>query len=163
MNQFLISVSIDLIGGIQDALYLVRSLSSSAQIEKVSSIYKRFLNSRNEDLNSELVFVMKAESSLSSEDLDAKLSELRKSARAGRKRSFRILSMNNQIQLKPDLALPHPDLIHDRLILQCCCEVWENYLHPVTGQKLSEILLMSEALDSAEFFTQGKGLIGANR
>ncbi|MCE3010517.1 MAG: hypothetical protein LW875_07890 [Proteobacteria bacterium] len=163
MNHFLVSVSIDLLGGMQDAQYFARSLGAIAQIQKVSSIYKRFLNSRHEDLNSELVFVVKAESELNSDQLNSKFSELRKSARAGRHRSFKILCMNDMIQLKPDLALPHPDLIHDHLILHCCCEVWEDYVHPVTGQKLNEILLLSESLESAEFFTQGKGLMGASR
>ena len=55
----LIYLSVDLVVGLSELKQMVSALQEKVQIQAISSVYKRYLTHRSEDLNSELIAVIK--------------------------------------------------------------------------------------------------------
>lgn len=160
MNQAhfaLIRISVDLVAGVSRLQTSVREIQDIGKVVSSSSVYKRFLNSRLEDLNSELILVIKLETLKS----EAEMFEfLRKkgvsSPRVGLAKpdSYTLLVYDNSTRLVPGENLPNPLLHQDTLTLRCASEAWGAYEHPVLGQTLNELVKSSQRIDRTEFFSQ---------
>lgn len=149
MNRCLIYVSTGLSGGRQALEQLLWEFRKHVQIQQSSSVYKRYLTTRREDLNSELVIVVQVQTSQSLEELQQFLA----------KRAL-LLAFENEIRMVPGLAVPHPQLQQDNLTLHCSAEAWPDYVHPVTNQTLGKMVSGGEPISFAEFYTQAQTLFG---
>jgi 7,8-dihydro-6-hydroxymethylpterin-pyrophosphokinase len=159
-HQALIYISVEFTSGLERLRHVFQELRESGETIGVSSVYKRFLTSRHEDLNSEICLVVKFETTFNEAELDQALQKINgELLQAPRKHGHcLLLSYDQTVQLLPLLTLPHPQLRNDGLTLRCAAEVWGGYGHPVLGQSLNELVKLSEPMQTTEFFAQGKGL-----
>lgn len=158
-HAILIRISLDLIAGIPRLKKIISEFSGLGEITAVSSIYKRYLNQRSEDLNSELVLVTKLETQKTFEDVFHFLNQ----TEARQKMSspsvvISLLSFDQTVRLFPGQNLPSPLLHAESLTLRCASEVWGIYEHPVLGQTLNELVRSAQPLSHVEFFAQGRSL-----
>lgn len=152
-NKVLVAIQVPLLKGIREIKLFLNHIEQVAELEAASCIYKRFLNLRHEDLNSELVCVVKLVTYL---DLDALIALFQE---AKLEKVGFVLSVNETVRMVPDLTLPHPKLNVDELILSCAAEAWGGYEHPVLKQTLTELLTHRSMNAEVEFFAQGTTLI----
>lgn len=160
-HHALIYLSVEFSGGLEKLRQVLRRLRESGETLAMSSVYKRFLTDRSEDLNSEVCLVVKFETTLVEDELDQLLQKLTlENLNEPRKHGRALLLSYDQImRMAPSLPLPHPQLRNDGLTLRCAAEVWGGYEHPVLGQSLNELVKsLSEPMNTTEFFAQGKGL-----
>lgn len=160
-HMAMVSISIELTAGQARLKQIVSSFSEIGQIVGVSSVYKRFLTNRAEDLNSELVLVLKIETDLLPEEIFQFLNE-KAQANVGRVSGhFVLLVYDRQVRLMPGQNLPSALLHSDNLTLRCAAEAWGGYEHPVLGQTLNELVRSNEPLNNVEFFAQGRSLFSS--
>lgn len=150
-NHCLIYVSTSLSGGRKALEQLLWDLRKNLQIRGSSSVYKRYLTTRREDLNSELVVVIDTETDLS----------LEKTQELIAKRAL-LLTFGSEVRMIPGLTIPHPQLQQDNLTLHCAAEASAEYTHPITGQTLAKMVTMGEPIAYAEFYTQAQALLGGH-
>ena len=153
----LIFISIDLVSGPDRLRDISREIGEIGRIAATSSVYKRYLNERSEDLNSELVMVMKVETQKSEMDIFRFLKMKEKPGdhhQLARPECFLLLSFDQMTRLVPGQNLPSPLLHSDRLVLRCAAEAWGSYEHPVLGQSLNEIVKSEKEIVGVEFFSQ---------
>lgn len=162
-NVALIYLSADLMAGIGFLRKLAMDLVDQVRIESASSVYKRYLTPRREDLNSELCVVLKVSTLLSHLELgnylDSQQVERGQNGSPATVRAI-LLSFSNQVLLTPKRPLPHPQLHSDPLTMRCAAEIYGSYEHPVLGQTLNELVKSSETPESIEFYSQGRSLLG---
>ena len=160
-HHALILISSDLVAGMGRLKSIKSEISEFAEILKISSVYKKFLNLRSEDLNSELVVVLKVQTSLNSEEMFHRLKQ-HKNPRVHQQltdyESLTLLCYDAEVRMFPSQNLPSPLLHSDALALRCASEVWQQYEHPVLKKTLNELVKSTPALNQVEFFSQGNGL-----
>ena len=136
---------------------LIREIQEIGKIVTGSSIYKRFLNSRMEDLNSELIFVVKLETQKNEIQV---FDFLRKkemiSPRFGMSKpeTYTMLAFDQNTRLVPGENLPSPLLHQDPLTLRCASDAWGSFEHPVLGQTLNELVKSHQSVERTEFYSQ---------
>jgi hypothetical protein len=159
-HHALISISVEFTAGLEKVRALLGELRQYGDISGVSSVYKRFLTSRHEDLNSDICLVIKMDTDISHGELQQKLEEINAALLQNLRKQGQtlLLSYDRMVQLLPASTLPHPLLRNDGLTLRCAAEVWGGYEHPVLGQTLNELVKSSEPIKTSEFFAQGKSL-----
>ncbi len=157
----LILIASDLVSGVSRLKEIKNQISEFSEIRAISSIYKKFLNSRSEDLNSELVVVIKIDTELETSQLFKKIKS-RENKRSHQQitddESWLLLCYDHEVRMFPGQNLPSPMLHTDRLALRCASEVWGSYEHPVLGKTLSELIQSDEPLDQVDFYAQGSSL-----
>lgn len=153
-NHALLSITVPLVAGTAALRSAIQQISKIGSIHTVSSVYKRYLNGRAEDLNSELVTVLKIETSLSHVELNQAL--LTKMLETFTQHKVQLLNYNSLVSLNPDLPLPSPILYGDHVVLTCAAEAWGVYEHPVLGETLNQLLKSATPGSNAEFFGQSR-------
>lgn len=154
----LVSIYMDFIGG-QDRLQtVVTSFRKIGKIAGISSVYKKYLHGRTEDLNSELVLALQVETTQDLAETFAFLKELESLNRGRARGQFVLLAFDHEIRLVPGENLPSPLLHTDNLTLRCAAEAWGSYRHPVLGQTLNELVRSNQPLPHVEFYAQGRSL-----
>ena len=124
------------------------------------------MNERAEDLNSELILVMKIKTHKSDLELFRFLKQKEKNRgqlQQMRSESFIMLAFDQMTRMVPGQNLPNVLLHSDRLILRCAAEAWGSYEHPVLGKTLNEIVKSEKEIAGVEFFSQffiRKALLG---
>lgn len=161
-HMMLISITTDLMAGVTRLEKIIAELKQMGEIAAVSSIYKKYLNQRSEDLNSELVMVLKLEAEKEFEVVFQFLRRIEKQYQSGSSTTALILlSFDQSIRLFPGQNLPSPLLHMDPLTLRCASEAWGSYEHPVLGQTLNELVRSQKPLAHVEFFAQGRSLFSS--
>lgn len=156
-HSILIRISVDLVAGASHLQTTVRELQDVGRMTAASSVYKRFLNSRMEDLNSELILVIKMETLKSESEI---FQFLKKKGNGGpriglsKPDSYLLLAYDSATRLVPGENLPNPLLHQDSLTLRCASEAWGAYEHPVLGQTLDELVKFNQSVERTEFFSQ---------
>lgn len=153
----LILAKMDFISATETINLVSRKMSEFGTVVAASSVYKRYLNERSEDLNSELVMVAKIKTNKSEMELFRllKTNEIIPGPHQfGRTGKFLLLSYDQKTRMVPGQNLPHLLLRTDLLVLRCAAEAWGDYEHPVLGQSLNEIVGLQTELASVEFFSQ---------
>lgn len=148
-HRCLIYVSTGLSGGRKALEQLLWDFRKQVHVVGSSSVYKRYLTTRREDLNSELVIVVQVETTKNLEEVQQFLA----------KRAL-LLAFDHEMRMVPGLTVPHPQLQQDNLTLHCSAEAWPGYVHPVTNQTLDKMILGGEPISFAEFYTQAQTLFG---
>jgi hypothetical protein len=69
-----------------------------------------------------------------------------------------LLVYADQMSLSPQLVLPHPQLIENKVFLIGSVEVWANYNHPILEKPLNT-LVKDIDLKGVDFVSTGKSLI----
>jgi hypothetical protein len=156
-HSALIWISINFLAGQSKLRELVHDLQKIGDIPALSSIYKNFLSARLEDLNSNLVLVLKLDTKLDSQEIFVHLQKMAAVFSA----QVIILAFDQEIRMVPGKNLPQPQLHADPLTLRCASEAWGEYHHPVLGQTLNEIVRLSDSPQNAAFFAQGLSLFSA--
>lgn len=152
-HMTMIFIAVDVLEGASTLKSQIELLATQCEGLRVSSVYKRNQQSPlSNRFFSELVVVVKAETFLSVEKLSIWLKDKMNNHAA-------ILTFDSDVQLLPDLNLPHPLLHTDPLTLRCACEVWGSYEHPVLGQTLNELVQLEQQTKNYEFFSQGNNFI----
>lgn len=159
-HHALIYISVEFTAGLEKVRTLLTGLRQYGDIPRTSSVYKRFLTSRQEDLNSDICLVVKIDTDLGPMELQQRLEEMNSVLLQNQHRQGQtlLLSYDRVVQLLPTSTLPHPQLRNDGLTLRCAAEIWGGYEHPVLGQTLNELVKSSEPIKTSEFFAQGKNL-----
>lgn len=160
-HSSLIWISTDLMAGSTRLKELIQQISEIGAIQQVSSIYKKYLNQRSEDLNSNLVLVLRIGTDHSMEEVFALLQGLEQSKEAqfgANTEGLALLAFDQEVRMMPGQNLPNPKLHVDPLTLRCAAEAWGDYHHPVLGQTLQELVRFSDPLRHVEFFAQGRSL-----
>lgn len=153
----LIFISIDLVSGEERLKNISRELRQAGTILAASSVYKRYLNERLEDLNSELVMVFKMQTKKSEMELFQLLKRIEKAPKQhqpGSSETILLLSYDQKTRMVPGQNLPNLLLHQDWLALRCAAEIWGTYEHPVIGKSLNEVVGSQLGLGSVEFFSQ---------
>jgi 7,8-dihydro-6-hydroxymethylpterin-pyrophosphokinase len=159
-NHCLLGYGQDTLLGTEAIRQSLSSLIKDFSIEKVSSIYKRYFSARNEDLNSELIFVFKAVTHLEPEGLLEKLIAFNKlNGTNSAKMELLLLSYDQLVMLNPKIPLPHPRLVQDPAILRCASEVWGDFNHPILDKTLNEVVKSVYSFEHIEFFSRGDSLL----
>lgn len=156
-HRALIFISIDFVAGPKRLEDISIELGKIGIITSTSSVYKRYLNERSEDLNSELVMVMKVDTTKSAMELFALLRTAEKPRdpmKQARMETLSVLSFDQMTRMVPGQNLPSSLLQNDRLALRCAAEAWGAYEHPVLGQSLNEIVKSGKETAGVEFFSQ---------
>lgn len=158
-HMAMIYISTDLMAGIPRLEKIIESLKTTGEIVGVSSIYKKYRNQRSEDLNSDLVLVVKLETEKVFEELFQVLDKTEQQQRLSTHSALlSLLTYDRLVRLYPGQNLPSPLLHTDPLTLRCASEVWGSFEHPVLGQTLNELVRSQKPLSHVEFFAQGKSL-----
>lgn len=151
----LILLTTDFVTGMTEIRKQVNLVQDWGDIEKASSVYKRFLNSRSEDLNSELVLVVKLITDKSLAELFSAMKSLNTlKTNPLSPHPYTLLSYGGTTRLVPGENLPHPLLHSDSLTLRCAAEAWGEYEHPVLGQTLNELVKSDRSFSNVEFYSQ---------
>jgi hypothetical protein len=161
-HHALIRISVDLVAGNSRLQTIVAEIQDVGRIVAGSSVYKRFLNSRREDLNSELLLVVKLETQKSEiEMFDFLKKKEMISPRQGmaKPETYTLLAYDQTTRLVPGQNLPSTLLHQDFLTLRCASEAWGAYEHPVLGQTLNELVKSTQqqkerSTEHTEFFSQ---------
>lgn len=162
-HMTLILVSIDLVAGQSKLKEIANSFQAIGQVVETSSVYKKYLNARSEDLNSELIFVLKVETEKDVSEIFKFLENEQSRFATEDRGAFVLLTYDHLLRLFPGQNLPHPLLHSDKLTLRCAAEAWGAYEHPVLGQTLNELVRSSDPLAHVEFFAQGRNLISSEK
>lgn len=152
-HNALIHIATDLVGGVARSERMFETLQTQAHLEKVSSVYKRYLSSDRVDMKAQMELVCRLQTELEAdpflyfiENLDDKI-------------KINLLVFDDLILMSPRLTLPYPELHIDGLIIRCAAEAWGSYEHPIYEKTLSEISRTAQPVHEAEFFLQGRNLI----
>ncbi len=157
LNHCLLGYGQDTVLGTQAIRKALEEIRKDFPIERMSSVYKRYFFERNEDLNSELIFVFKTVTDLDPERLVEKLQFLMNlGGTSGTKAELVLLSYDQLVMLTPRIPLPHPRLAQDPAILRCASEVWGDFNHPVLDQTLNEVVKSMHSFEHIEFFSRGE-------
>lgn len=162
-HDSLIYISLDLVGGAEKAKALLQDLSELGSVERVSSIYKRYLTKDRVDMSAHLEFVIRYRSTMNVDQTLQKVLSLCESGAPGLSQrtqcELTLLVFDKTISMSPRLTLPYPHLHTDPLIIRCAAEAWGSYEHPIYQQTLSEIARAARPVQEAEFYLQGKSLV----
>jgi hypothetical protein len=161
-NEALIFISVDFMAGATRLRELVSELETFGKITTVSSVFKKYLNSRSEDLNSILAVAVKVQSIMDFPQVFEILHfRQEENSRKGEALSENLvlLAYGQEVFLHPDQNLPSSLLHGDPLTLRCASEAWGDYKHPVLGQTLNELVSSSLSQIKIEFFAQGHTLL----
>ncbi|MEZ0392664.1 MAG: hypothetical protein ACAH59_10635 [Pseudobdellovibrionaceae bacterium] len=158
-HKSLIWISVDLMAGLSRLQKVIHQFQSLGEVTEVSSIYKKYLNQRSEDLNSELVLVAKVDTTKNLEDIFHFLHTTENQQRlSSPSLNLILLTIDGMVRLFPGQNLPSPLLHTDALTLRCASEAWGDYIHPVLGQTLNQLVRSMQPLSHVEFFAQGRSL-----
>jgi 7,8-dihydro-6-hydroxymethylpterin-pyrophosphokinase len=161
-SEALIFISVDFIAGATRLRELVAELETIGSIKFVSSVFKKYLNSRSEDLNSILAVVVRLQTTMEFPQVFEVLKfRHEENSRKGADLSEHLvlLAYDSEVFLHPDQNLPSSQLHGDALTLRCASEAWGDYKHPVLGQTLNELVSSSLSQAKIEFFAQGHTLV----
>lgn len=162
-HSTLVYIAVDLVGGQEKAKDHLRKLAECGEIVSISSIYKRYLTSEQQDLSARMEFVIRFETYLGVDQmlhLVLSLCEPEVSGLAQKNYSEVILLVfDDMILMSPRLTLPYPQMHQDPLIIRCSAEAWGQYEHPIYQKNLSEISKSAPSVKQAEFYMQGKSLV----
>lgn len=158
-NSVLICICADLVSGQNRIKEFIYGLNQSCRIDKISNVYKRQKSPQRNDFNSELWLAIKAETALSASELKKVLDRLSDPQNSKSVCRGHLLTYNDFVWLQPELTLPNPALIEEKVILKCATEVWGTFEHPVLGETLNEITRHQPTTEGLEFFAQGRGLL----
>lgn len=149
-HALLILMTTDSIHGLREPQRIISEIQNFTKVMKISSIYKRYLDSSADNLNAELVMVIRAETDFDENQLQESLLKV--------STDLLLLSVDQEVNMLPGNTLPHPLLHSDPLTLRCAAEAWGSYEHPVLGQTLNEIV-RSDGMEKVEFFAQGRAVL----
>lgn len=165
-HRALIFIKVDLIEGNQGFKRALAAFAQNSKVQRVSSIYKKFLTRAQDDLNAELCAVVRLDTKLFLYEFSDMLFSLQgrlnqKQLIEGRRGRFTIalLSFEDEVNMAPHLTLPSPLLNSEPLILRCAAEVWGDYVHPVVHLPLSEMANQIERIQNVEFHSQGRDIL----
>ena len=131
-------------------------IKEQINVESVSSVYKKYLKNKNDDLNSQVFYVLKTSSD---QDLDQFVVLINQLFKNENKTKLILLSFEQIIIMRADMTLPNPMLFQDPGILRCSAEVMGSFQHPILGQKLDKLMEAIPEFDKIEFFCQGGSLL----
>lgn len=161
-HSALIRVVLDLVGGVVKAQSILHRMKDCGEIASLSSVYKHYLTSDRIDLSARLEFVLRFNTLMNADQLLHLVLSLCEDGAQGFKithSELTLLAFDDMVLMSPRLTLPHPELHCDPLVIRCASEIWEQYEHPVYRKSLLEICKTAAAVESAEFFIQGKSLV----
>jgi 2-amino-4-hydroxy-6-hydroxymethyldihydropteridine diphosphokinase len=144
----------------------LRSLSTFAEIEAVSSVYETEPVGFREQPDF-WNLVVRIRTALPPAALLAAVKEIEREL--GRQPSFRnaprvidldLLLYDGQTISTPDLTIPHPRLLERAFVLRPLVEIGPELRHPGTNRKLSDHLAEATGLERAEPIFPGEELLG---
>jgi hypothetical protein len=151
IHNLLLIFSVPATAGRERLVSLLEKSKIQLEFQNFSGLYKRFSNSRREDLNAELLMGAHAVSTLHA----AEIQELIKKAASEIEGSeILLLAWDEHISLLPQLTIPHPSLIQDQLVLLCAAEACGEFVHPILGKNLKNLLQGVSQSPLAEFVSQ---------
>jgi 7,8-dihydro-6-hydroxymethylpterin-pyrophosphokinase len=150
-QQALLSLEIPTIKGPAQLRENLREIHKTVKVLAISSVYKKYANSRREDLNSHLVCVLQVKTELDFWVLNQKLKLLPD--------PWTLLAYGQLVSLTPELSVPNPYLFEDPVLLRCASEAWGFYEHPILGQCLNELVSSVHSFGEVEFFAQGRSVL----
>ncbi|MFN8790218.1 MAG: hypothetical protein ACK5Y2_02030 [Bdellovibrionales bacterium] len=146
--QALLYLNVEVAQGAQALHHQVFEIRKTFRPLMASSVYKRF-SSRDRVWRIEVVLAVEF-----SKEQD--LVEMRDQVAA---LGGEVLMVEGELRVDPVLPLPHPRLLLDSFILKMASECAPYWEHRVKQQTLQALAQQNPAQDSAEFLTQGEGLI----
>ena len=115
----------------------VESLKKVGEWTQASSIYQ--------SAEGDLVAVVKIPTSLSNQALFEAVAN---------SPNVTVLAVESEFLVLPDQNLPNPRLNDDDLVLRCASEAWPDYIHPVFGQTLNELVRLRGTSEQPEFYSR---------
>jgi hypothetical protein len=154
-HQALVLVSSDLAQGQNLIRKIVAEIRSICEVVGVSCVYKRKLQDSLSVYQTELMAVLRTDTSM---DKDHFFETLCGIMAKNRGTKILLLSFDSTAQMLPELTLPHPQLARDSVVLRCASEVWGDFEHPILGQTLNQLVHLNNSNELVEFFSQGTSL-----
>lgn len=154
----IIFISTDFLSGLSRIKNVLREMSEIGELQRISTIYKKYRSQRSEDLNAVIVTAARWKLNMSEAEVFDLIEDIAASVTGGNTEIF-FLAATDTVRLVPGENLPHPLLHSDSLVLRCAAEVFGEYRHPILAQTLSELVFCSDPVIDVEFFDQGKGLV----
>lgn len=160
-HRALVLISVDLVAGLPNLQRIIQALSHTSAISSVSSVYKKYLNQRSEDLNSLLILAVQLSTELNQQEAFVEIRRIEADFQSQSLCSMSLLAYDADVRVLPGQNLPHPQLHTDDLTLRCASEAWGDYLHPILKKTLNEMTRSLQPLKHVEFFAQGRSLVPA--
>lgn len=151
VHHALLSLSIPTPEGTAVISEILKKLPEDVGLVAVSSIYKKYLSGHMDDLNSDLICVLRVETSLSAHALFTQITQC--------PGDWELLLFDQIVALTPELPIPNPLLFEDAALLRCASETWGEYEHPILGQSLNELVRSVHSFENIEFFAQGRSVL----
>jgi 7,8-dihydro-6-hydroxymethylpterin-pyrophosphokinase len=148
-NEILLSLEAPFYGATDLSKDFIQKIRPFCQIIKISSAYK-VLNKEKSESEATIVFSLHIRSSLVVEQFLNKITQIPSSVK------FKLLIYNHDVSMRPELTLPHPNLVSESILLCCAAEVMPDYVHPILKKKLGVLSLRHDFNQDAEFYLQGK-------
>lgn len=106
-------ISIDFMSGVNQLKEIISDVALIGDVIGTSSVYKKFINRRSEDLNSELSIVVKIETEKNQDEIFERIKEILKQRHLHRRENTEnlvLLAFNQDVRLFPGENLPSPTL-----------------------------------------------------
>ena len=162
-HDALIYITLDLVGGQDKARTTINKLNEFGRVAAISTIYKRYMDSKAVDMSAKLEFVIHFETRMSVDQCLHLSRAVSEDGKLGLNRQgqvdLKILIFDQVVHMSPKLTLPYPVLHTDPLVIRCASEIWEKYEHPVFLKTLGEISKAAKPMHLIEFYLQGKSLV----
>lgn len=146
-HDVLVSIEQETVKGIESLKEIFLKIRLNFDVVKISSIYKRYLNQRQEDLNSTIFLVIHLQTEKTKFEVRDILNSI--------SRKITFLSFDQIVHMSPELTLPDPCLVKDSGILRCATEAYGSFHHPIVNETLNETLSSKKNFDLIEFYGQG--------
>ena len=152
MNECLIYFKFSILENKERIKTLLLDSQEYLMVNKISSVFKRKKQTAS-SLEEMQEFVIRVNTKYEVEELFRRLNIREHKAKLSY--HVELLAFNNEIKLIPNIALPHPSLFLDPLVLHCSAEIWPEYIHPVNKLSLRKSDIETN-MELFEFLYQGK-------
>jgi 7,8-dihydro-6-hydroxymethylpterin-pyrophosphokinase len=137
--------------GLQELRKAVLDLPKQIQVKSCSAVYKRVEAGKSFHNETFLFVVLNLQTEFDQWQLQSELALV-----TG---TWLILTYDQIVSLSPQLTLPNPTLFEDKALLRCAFEADSEFIHPVLGQSLNELIRSVHSFEKIEFFAQGRSIL----
>jgi 2-amino-4-hydroxy-6-hydroxymethyldihydropteridine diphosphokinase len=158
VNTVLIAVKTTISQGMGGLRLCLRQLKS-LEVFGISSVYRKMDKENRGSLNEETVVVIRSQTR---HELDEMRALIKKAREIQSGAVCDLLTFNETVDLDPSSPVPHPDLHLDPLVLRCAAEIHPDFVHPVLGRRLQDLVKFLQSLNEKsqfEFLSRGEALL----
>lgn len=153
-SSCLIFIHTDSTGGTLRLSRLLAVLGEKQQIQKVSSVYKRYENKQRLETSAKIAVAALLTTMMDIRELSQHLEDVKLHGD-----EIYLLTYSDAVMMSPKVLVPNPLLHEDDLIINACVEIAPSFVHPVYNKELKQLVEIVSRKNYFEFVTQGESLL----